>query len=309
MSEERKESKEEPIIIKKRRGHSGHGSHGGSWKVAYADFVTAMMAFFIVMWILGQSEQIKKSVTNYFEDPGAFNFVTGKRASPVDLNLVPEKGKGKGKDGTAIDPSKKDSKSKFYFIIPNKDSTLNPEGQKREAIKDSIKANELVQKVEQEIRKFIEKESITNPQMKEILSSIKIEMTKEGLRIELIESKEALFFEIGSAKLRPMARDVLVKLSKEIGKLPNFVDVEGHTDSRQYSGKNSYSNWELSADRANSSRKVLEENGLWEGQIAKVIGFADRKLMNADNPFDVSNRRVSILIRQLSVNDFIGAQK
>jgi len=307
MSDERKDAKEEPIIIKKRRGHQAHGSHGGSWKVAYADFVTAMMAFFIVMWILGQSEQIKKSVTNYFEDPGAFNFVTGKRASPVDLNMVPEK--GKSKSGNVQDGSKKDSKSKFFFVVPDKDSSKGSEGQRKEAIKDSIRASELVEKIEKEIRKFIENESITNPQMKEILSSIKIEMTKEGLRIELIESKEALFFEIGSAKIRPQAKLVLIRLAKEIGKLPNFVDVEGHTDSRQYSGKTTYSNWELSADRANSSRKVLEENGFWVGQIAKVIGFADRKLMNPDNPFDLSNRRVSILIRQLNVNDFIGAQK
>ena len=121
MAGEQKQHKEEPIIIKKRRGHAGHGGHGGAWKVAYADFVTAMMAFFIVMWILGQSEQVKESVTSYFKDPGAFNFIDGKRAIPVDLNLVPsDNGEGdgeKGTDSSSTDSSGKSKKDGFVFWI------------------------------------------------------------------------------------------------------------------------------------------------------------------------------------------------
>lgn len=304
MSEENKQ-REEPIIIKKKKGHGGHGAHGGAWKVAYADFVTAMMAFFIVMWILGQSEDVKKSVTQYFEDPGAFNFLNGKKTIPVDLNLKPEK----TKDGGDIKESK-NGKNNFFFVVPPKDSNRAPNSKElMQAMKDSVQAADRVKKMADEIKKFIDKELITNPQMKEILTSIKIEMTKEGLRIELIESKESVFFEIGSAKVKPEAKNLLIKLSKEIGKLPNFVDVEGHTDSRQYTSKNGYTNWDLSADRANSARRLLDGNGLWEGQVSKVIGYADRKLQNPDNPFDVSNRRISILIKQLSADDFISGQK
>jgi chemotaxis protein MotB len=143
------------------------------------------------------------------------------------------------------------------------------------------------------------------PDMEKILSSIKIEMTKEGLRIELIETTESLFFEIGSSKLSKAAIDILKVLGREIGKLPNYVDIEGHTDSRGYRGASDYSNWELSTDRANASRRMLEREGFWDGQIVEVKGFADKRLRNPDNPFDMSNRRISILIKHMNVDQFL----
>ncbi|HPI18965.1 MAG TPA: flagellar motor protein MotB [Candidatus Kapabacteria bacterium] len=305
--EEQKQHKEQPIIIKKikKGGHAGH--HGGAWKVAYADFVTAMMAFFIVMWILGQSEEVKKQVEAYFQDPGAFNFVTGKRTIPIDLDMRPS---GDGpKDGKGEGDNK--SKNDFYFFLPPEKDTImldKAEEKKRlEATTDSIKAAEQVKKTADEINKFLNEEMSRRPELQDILSSIKIEMTKEGLRIELIESKDALFFEIGSAKISEKARNVLIQLAKEIGKLPNYVELEGHTDSRQYSKQALYTNWELSADRANSSRRLLEQSGLWDSQIVRVTGFADKHLRNPENPFDMSNRRISILIKQLKIDDFLSA--
>jgi chemotaxis protein MotB len=300
MAEEEKKHKEEPIIIKKKKGHHGHAAHGGSWKVAYADFVTAMMAFFIVMWILGQSEQIRQMVSAYFKDPGAFNFITGKRTVPVKIDIFenPETGKGEGKE-----------KHQFtFFLPPEQQDTLAEkvsEKLKRQAIQDSIKAVERVKSIAQEIQQIFSEGVAKNPNLKELLSSIQFEFTKEGLRIELIESKESVFFEVGSAKLKPQAKEILITLAKEIGKLPNYVEVEGHTDSRQYSKNSAYTNWELSTERANAARRVLEENGLWEGQIVKVTGFADKKLKNPANPFDYSNRRTTILIKNISSEEIL----
>jgi len=173
------------------------------------------------------------------------------------------------------------------------------------AMRDSSTAARRVEKIKEEFESFMKEQLAAKPDMKDILSSIKIEMTKEGLRIELIESSESMFFEVGSANVKEKAKELLVKLAQEIGKLPNQVDIEGHTDSRKYAGKAVYSNWELSSDRANASRRILESNGFWEGQVDKVTGFADRKLRNNGNPFDISNRRVSILVKQMSAKDFI----
>jgi chemotaxis protein MotB len=300
MAEEEQKHKEEPIIIKKKKGHHGHAPHGGSWKVAYADFVTAMMAFFIVMWILGQSEQIRKMVSDYFKDPGAFNFITGKRTVPVKIDIFenPEQGKGEGTE-----------KHQFtFFLPPEQQDTLAEkvsEKLKRQAIQDSIKAVERVKSIAEEFKEILHESSMKVPKLKELLNSIQFEVTKEGLRIELIESQESVFFEVGSAKLKPEAKEILITLAKEIGKLPNYVEVEGHTDSRQYSKNSAYTNWELSADRANSARKVLEENGLWEGQIVRVTGFADKKLKYPENPFDFRNRRTSILIKNITTEEIL----
>ncbi len=292
--------REEPIIIKKKKGHGGHGHHGGAWKVAYADFVTAMMAFFIVMWILGQNEEVKKQVEAFFKDPGAFNFITGKRATPIDLNLVPEEGEGKGNE----------KKDEFFFVVPPEKDTgkniINKDLKK--ALNDSIAAAERVKKMASEFETFIQNKLQQSPELKEILSSIKIEMTKDGLRIELLEMQESVFFELGSSKVTAKAKEILAALAREIGKLPNYISIEGHTDSKQYAGAN-YSNWELSADRANASRKILESNGLWDGQVLMVTGYADRKLRNPNNPFDVSNRRISILIKPISSSNFLNTSE
>ncbi len=301
-----KQRKEEPIIIKKVKGHGGHGHHGGSWKVAYADFVTAMMAFFIVMWILGQSEEVKQQVVAYFEDPGAFSFVTGKRTIPIDLELKPS---GKG-DGKYDSKGEGENVPWFVFDQKSKDTIIDEAAKqlKEIAIEDSLRAAERVKQIGDKLKKMFKKEMMERPELKKILSSIKIKITKEGLRIELIESKNALFFEVGSANLSKDAKEIIRELALEIGKLPNNVDIEGHTDSRQYGSGSIYSNWELSADRANAARRYLSNNGLWDGQITKVIGYADRDLQNPNNPFDISNRRISILIRQLKVDDFLQNQ-
>lgn len=294
-------SGEQPIIIKKIvKGGGGH--HGGAWKVAYADFVTAMMAFFIVMWIISSSEETKKMVSNYFDNPGAFSFVTGKMTVPIDLGLKNVQGKNDGE-------RKGDGSGKAYVDDPNDQNRDNyqaiKEALKLKAIEDSVESAQKLEDASREIKDFISNLEVQSEELKKIVESIEVTMTSEGLRIELIETDDGFFFQVGSSVLNSEIKFILKQIAFEIGKLPNFVTVEGHTDARGFGkGKGGYSNWELSADRANSARSYLSLNGLWDGQVKKVIGFADEFLKFPENPFDNRNRRISILIQYLKAADF-----
>ena len=318
--EEQSGHKEQPIIIKKIK-KGGHGHHGGAWKVAYADFVTAMMAFFIVMWILAASnEATKAAISEYFNDPGAFDILTGSKipvakTDVINLNLTGEKNKNDGKDGEG---KKEIGWNQFLVGDPQDISQIGQyEGKValvvvdsgtykklEQAKQDSIANRNIIQATGTALERELDEELAKRPDLRELFSSVKIEMTDEGLRIELIESEESLFFQVGSAKLKKDARDILMKLGREIGKLPNYVEIEGHTDSRKYSKNATYTNWELSSDRAHAARHVIE-NYLWDGQITKVTGFADKKLRTPGNPFSVENRRISILVRQENTQEIM----
>ncbi len=230
-------------IVKKSGGHDGH--HGGAWKVAYADFITAMMALFIVLWIVGQSKQVKNAVASYFKDPTAKTKV--------------DKG-GSGSGGGVEDIEK--------------------------------------EKILEEIRDQIRQAISAVPDIQELAGQVKMDVIDEGLRIELTESSNTYFFDVGTAKLKPQAAKILDLIAETVGKLPNQIAVEGHTDSRPYSSSRGYTNWELSVDRANSARRVLESGGLRPKQIDEIRGYADSKLKNVENPYDVTNRRVSIIIKR-----------
>lgn len=301
-----RKSKEQPIIIKKIK-KGGHGHHGGAWKVAYADFVTAMMAFFIVMWILSAGQEAQEQVAAYFNEPGAFNFLTGKRAVPVDLGFTPEPGRRVGDDqGEGLGSSKEEYK--VVLDEETKNEIIN-EAQKRayqQAVQDSIKAAIDVEVVMENLQEFLEETAEDNPEMADILQSIDFQLFEDGLRIELIETDESVFFKVGSAELRSEIIFILKELGNQIGKLPNNVEIEGHTDARGYSQGAQYTNWELSSDRANAARRILDASGLWDGQISKVTGYADRILRLPDNPFDKTNRRITIFIRQMNIKEFIG---
>lgn len=239
------------IVRKKKRDHGGH--HGGAWKVAYADFVTAMMALFIVLWIVGQSKNIKSSISNYFKDPGAFFDNTKGGGMFQGTDVVAEK-------------------------------IIDEEQMKREK-----------QKLE-EMAQTILKEIENQPQLKELAGQIEMEIVKEGLRIELLETSRSFFFDIGTSSLKAEAVRVLTTIAEKVALLPNHIIIEGHTDSRPYSRKDGYTNFELSADRANSARRMLVRHGVGESQIDEVRGYADKKLRNTKDPYDVTNRRISIII-------------
>jgi chemotaxis protein MotB len=249
------EEKLQPIIIKKKKGgHGGH--HGGAWKVAYADFVTAMMALFIVLWIVGQSKQVKEYVGEYFKDPGAFWENTKGGGALSTKGTM-------GIESTGTPPQKKeDDKAKL------------------KSAGDSIMA---------ELKK--------TPDLAELTKRVKIEVVKEGLRIEILETSEMCNFDVGTAHLKASAEKTLYIIGEQIIRLPNRIIVEGHTDSRQYSHADVYTNFELSADRANSARRVLVKSGVEPTKFDEVRGCADSRLYNTKDPLDAANRRISIIIK------------
>ncbi len=233
------------IVIKKRGGHGGH--HGGAWKVAYADFVTAMMSLFIVLWLMSQSAKVRKAVAGYFNDPKG-------TASLLGTTMA-----GNGQATVTQDDANK------------------------------RKLEQLKQKLEKEIQERKELEKLSK--------QIEITITPEGLRIELLEDKNGTFYQLGSAKLSPNGQELLALLASELKTLPNRLLIEGHTDAAKYSDDASYSNWELSADRANAARRLLQADGVRSDQVTQVRAYADQMLRVPNNPFDPSNRRITILVK------------
>jgi len=230
------------IIVRKKKGHGG-GHHGGAWKVAYADFVTAMLALFIVLWLSSSSEQVKKAVGGYFVDP------TGK-GKEIGNGL-----KGVGSESLAI--RKEDMRT-------------------------------IKEKLEQAIE--------NSTSLQKIKEHVVFTVTGEGLRVELLEGENSTFFESANSHPTDFGKDLLRKLAEEIGKLPNRITMEGHTDSRPYTGDADYSNWELSSDRANAARRWMQLNGLRDDQVTQVRGFADQSLRDPDHPNGGTNRRVTLVI-------------
>ena len=253
------ENNNTPIIVKKGKKHH-EGGHGGAWKVAYADFVTAMMALFIVLWILGQDDEVKAGVANYFNDPT---------------------GIGSGAGPTIIDGSGANS------IEPNILNKFRMKEMERERLTEM--GNEIMDRLSHD------------NEFKQIMDQIEVEITDEGMRIEIMESEDEVFFEIGTATLNKNANQILKVIGKQISTLNNEIVVEGHTDSRPFPGNGKgYSNYELSADRANSARRALIDGGVKRNQIYEIRGCADNRLRNTKDPYDVINRRISIVVKYSS---------
>jgi chemotaxis protein MotB len=234
------------IVIKKKSAHGGH--HGGAWKVAYADFVTAMMALFIVLWLLSSSIKVQEAVGGYFRDPSGSAKRTGTGLSGSGENLL----------------LTKQDMGKLKAELQNSIQKMND--------LDKLKKN------------------------------IEMTVTAEGLRIELLESEKGTFFDSGSSVLNHSGQEMLELLAVELGKVPNHVSLEGHTDAKPFSGKRSYSNWELSADRANAARRLMQQAGLGTDQVSQVRGFADQRLRNIKDPLDPSNRRISIIVQYINTD-------
>jgi chemotaxis protein MotB len=234
------------IIVKKKGGHGGH--HGGAWKVAYADFVTAMMALFIVLWLLNSSKQVQEAVGGYFKDPSG-------TAKKVGSNM-----QGAGEN----------------FVL-TRDNMPRLKEQLQAAMKQMV-------------------------DFEKLKSHIDMTVTAEGLRIELSESAAGTFFNSGSAKLNADGAELLVTLAQELSSLPNKVSIEGHTDSQPYAPSATYGNWELSADRANAARRVMQSNGIRPDQITQVRGFADQRLRKPETPLDPANRRISVIVQYITKN-------
>ena len=248
------------IIVKKGgKGHGGH--HGGAWKVAYADFVTALMAFFIVMWLISSGEAVRESVQAYFQDPLGFNEkVQAGLLAGSGLSIIPG-------PGQPVELSQE-------TFLETQERLMT---QAAEELKDNLR-------------------SVT-PNFDELEQSITIEINPEGLLVELIDGEKGNFFEVGSSSLSQRTVKVLQSIAEQFGKFDNRVRIMGHTDARPYSSRSGYSNWELSADRANTARRIMEASGgLYPGQVLNVTGYADQQLKDKSNPYDATNRRISILL-------------
>ncbi len=248
---------ERPIVVVKKKVMAA-AHHGGSWKVAYADFVTAMMAFFMVMWIMGMDAETRSMVAGYFNDPLGF--------------------------------IKNPPKTRNAFAIPGSPATKPGKSERHgDDIMDNDKANL------QEIEREVAKELASIPEFKELGKSVQFEMTEQGLRIEFIESAGAVFFESGSDVLRPRAAELVRRVGAILAKSHRKLTVEGHTDAEPY-GSATYTNWDLSADRALSLRKALTGAGVALHQFQGVLGYADTQLKRPDDPLHFSNRRVTLLL-------------
>jgi chemotaxis protein MotB len=238
-------SYEEQVIIVKKKGGHGGGHHGGAWKVAYADFVTAMMALFIVLWLMNSSKPVQEAVGGYFRDPNGSGQKMGTQFG------------GAGDGGT----------------------------QKKE---DMFKLKEDLMKALGKMAGFDRMQKL-----------IELKVTPEGLQIELMEDPGGTFFENGSAQATPLLQSILKVLSPLAGKLPNPISIEGHTDSKPFASAKIYGNWELSSDRANTARRLMESYGVSPKQVVEVRGYADRKLRKPLQPEDASNRRITVIIRYM----------
>jgi chemotaxis protein MotB len=238
------------IVVKKKGGHGGH--HGGAWKVAYADFVTAMMSLFIVLWLMNSSKPIKEAVAGYFKDPSGTTKLLG--------------GNGKGPGQTPGDG-------------PGNTVTVTKENMAQ--LKENLQS--AIHKIED---------------LNQLKNQIEMTVTSEGLRIELMESAKGTFFDSGSPQLNESGKETLIALAKQLGGVPNKISIEGHTDSKPLDRNGGeYGNWELSVDRANNARRLMQENGLRTDQVTQVRGYADQKLRRPEAPEDPSNRRISVIVQ------------
>ena len=248
--------KNQVTVIVKRRKRRDHGHHGGAWKVAYADFVTALMAFFLVMWIVGQSKAVRAAVAGYFRDPGVFEQSRAAGILPAGGGAV-----------------------SFTVGEPPGPMVAGVSEAQLRATADRIRSR--LQE---------------NANLPTLRNQVELSLTPEGLQIELVDSDESVFFDTGSAQVKEEAERILALIAGELVPLDAPVVLEGHTDSRQYASADHYTNWELSADRANAARRVMEISGLPAPSVVSVRGYADRRLRRPNAPLDARNRRVSIIV-------------
>ncbi|WP_425316863.1 flagellar motor protein MotB [Stutzerimonas chloritidismutans] len=263
----------QPIIVKRVKKVAG-GHHGGAWKIAFADFATAMMAFFLVMWLMSSATpEQKKLISGYFQDPIGFT----ESASPhvIDLGGTP---------------------------TPSPDRTLNPELEpaQSEAQIDSDQVETFAEQLERErlelLLQELQNKVDENPELQKFKDQILFEITQDGLRIQIMDAENRPMFALGSAQLQPYFEDILLALVDTIAAVPNKISISGHTDAKPYSGRSDFGNWELSASRANAARRTLVIGGYPEDQIARVVGYASSALFDRKDPFNPVNRRIDILV-------------
>jgi chemotaxis protein MotB len=279
----------QPIIIKRVK-KGGHAAHGGAWKIAYADFVTAMMAFFLLMWLLGSTtEGDKKGIADYFQSPLKVALLSGGSGSGDSSHVI----KGGGTDLTRSGGQVKRGD------IDQSRSTINLAAMKAEQAKaEEAKLEALKQRVQKVIDSY--------PKLAGLKSQILLDMTKDGLRIQIVDEQNRPMFDSGSAVVKPYMRELLQEIGSVLTEVPNRLTLEGHTDATPFgSGPQGYSNWELSADRANASRRELLVGGLPDNRVLRVQGLASSTPFDRADPTSPANRRISIIVMNRDAEDRI----
>jgi chemotaxis protein MotB len=274
------EERVRPIIVKKiKKTAAGH--HGGAWKIAYADFVTAMMAFFLLMWLLGSSSKATlEGISEYFKMPLKVALQGGPSVAASDSVL-----KGGGKDLT----------KKQGQVKPVEDKKV------KEKLADVTDAKKALEKAEtarlEELKDKIEKAIEDSPTLSKFKKQLLLDITSEGLRIQIVDDQNRAMFASAKAEMEPYAQQILKEIGQMLNGVTNKISLSGHTDAALYSsGDKGYSNWELSSDRANASRRELIAGGMDETKLLRVVGLASASLFNKENPLDASNRRISIIV-------------
>lgn len=271
------ESGDRPLVIKRvKKVVQGH--HGGAWKVAFADFATAMMAFFLVLWLMeATSVEEKMAISGYFSDPSAFT----EGGSPYVIDL-----------GGGL----KDDQTSGESNVEVPDSSIHQKG----IVVDEDTVQDLAAQIEsrkfQELKKSLETRIQKNPNLKKYKDQIILDVTKDGLQIQIVDAKSRPMFDSGSDVIKPYMNDILSALAETIDGVPNRLSISGHTDALVFTERGDYSNWELSADRANSARRALLNNGLGKKRLAQIVGLADSSLYDKSKPDSPINRRISILV-------------
>jgi len=278
-----------PIIVKRVR-KGGRGGHGGAWKIAYADFVTAMMAFFLLMWLLGSTTRGDlQGIADYFATPLKVA-MSGGSGSGDATSII----KGGGKDLTRINGQQKKGEDDTQTA-----KRLNLNAAKAELEKQD---NERLKALKERIEHAIQ----TIPNLRQYANQLLIDITSEGLRIQIVDEQNRPMFALAKAELQPYTKVILHELAPMLNDLPNKISLSGHTDATPYSnGEKSYSNWELSSDRANASRRELIAGGLDEKKVLRVVGLSSAVLFDAANPYNPVNRRISIIVMNKKTEDSI----
>ncbi len=277
----------QPIIIKKIK-KGGHGAHGGAWKIAYADFVTAMMAFFLLMWLLGSTtDGDKKGIAEFFQSPLRVSLFGGGSGSGDASSII----KGGGESLTvAVGQIKRGE------VKPSRDTYNLHKLRDELRIAEAGKLRDLQEQLENELR--------NNPSLAPYASQIRLDMTADGLRIQIVDESNRPMFDSGSAVIRAPMRAILRAIGSVLAEVPNRLTLGGHTDPLPFpGGDRGYSNWELSADRANASRRELVAGGLTEERVLRVQGLAASQPLDRNNPADAQNRRISIIVMNRAAED------
>ncbi len=297
--------KKQPIIVVKKVTHGGHGHHGGAWKVAFADFAVAMMAFFLLLWLMGSTtKEEKAAISSYFDNPSA---AIGTSATPAPSSV-------QGKGGSSTSLIDLGGGMEMPTIQKEVDVTAQEEpAPPNEALerKSSAEEQRELQELQQEKQRLgdlmaeLEKAINESDVLKEFKDQLLIDIVPEGLRIQIVDKRNRPMFDSGDAHLKWYTAKILFEMSKFINKVPNRISISGHTDASRFVGREDYSNWELSADRANSARRALVDGGMSVAKIGRVVGLASSVLFFKNKPNDPINRRISIIVMNKKTEEAI----